>query len=171
MMLRPPRLQDAFERPDSGAAAATGRGGFALATAWVVGLALVWPVIGDLAAAAGSAALAWIPDVGILELPMIAGYLFEGLVAYLFLVSLCRWLRAPRRVWLGIAAAEAFRVVLFLAALVAMTLGLHLSWLQPFLFSRIGQGPLSAAEQLSEFVGGWVWGAVFSILGAWMGSR
>lgn len=137
---------------------------------WFAGLLLAWPILGDFAAGIGASATRWIPDTGIMEWPIIAGYAIEGFVAFLLVVAVQRLFGAPRWVWLAVAAAEGVPVLLFFSALLGAAMGLHYHVVEQFLFSSGGSGPLSFDRQFVEFFGWWIWGAALPVLGAWLAS-
>jgi hypothetical protein len=110
-------------------------------------------------------------DVGSSQWHVIVGYLIEAIAAYLLVWALRRFLRAPRRGWIGIAAAKALPVVMFAVVLISVGCGARTQRLQEFLFSSGGFVPLPAARQLAEFFRWWVWAAILPILGGWLASR
>ena len=138
---------------------------------WVMALVVAWPVIGGLAADAASSAIQRMSGISLPEWSAIGGYLVEAIAAYALVRALRHFVNAPRRGWVGIAAVKALPVVMFAVALIAVGCGVQTPWLQEFLFSRGGLVPLPAAQQLTEFFGWWVWGAILPILGGWLASR
>ena len=138
---------------------------------WVMALVVAWPIVGGLVSDVASSVTQRIPGVGLPEWPVITGYLVEAIAAYLLVWVLRRLVRAPRRAWIGIAAAKALPVVTFAIALIAVGRVPRTPWLHEFLFSGGGSVPLPAARQLAEFFRWWVWGAILPILGGWLASR
>ena len=83
---------------------------------WVMALVVAWPIVGGLVSDVASSAVQRMSDVGSSRWHVITGYLVEAIAAYLLVWALRRFLRAPRRGWIGIAVAKALPVVMFTVA-------------------------------------------------------
>ena len=139
---------------------------------WIAGVAAGWLLIGGFITDLGFYATDWLPtSQGLVDWGTIASYAAGGVVAFLAFAALRRWAGAPKLVWAGMAAIEGLPVLMFLVAVLALSLGDVPHALYPYLIAKSDAGALPVAEQMLGFVTWWVWSSVFLVLGAWSGCQ